>query len=177
MATSCHENTQPSPWKGAMELLEIFPLRVQGSLTGLRFLETPDDEAATRFLFDFLDKKGISIAFLIEAPGEGGNRDIILAVNHIPESSFHRELDQLRDLLKAKAVVVDEKLAVVRILGPHFDIRPGVAAIVLGHLLRAKIRVLAHAVTLTSCLLLMEESQVEDAVVLLQRIFRVPRRL
>jgi aspartokinase len=158
-----------------MELLDIFPLKIVRSLALLSFIGFPKSEASTRVLFNYLSKSGVSSFFLVEGPSEDGNRSLTLALSLDALDRCQAELEALREIMQAQAVIVEKPVAIIRILGPHFDIRPGIAGFLFGKLARSDIELLANSTTITSSLLVVREEEVEQAVRVISSIFRLPQ--
>lgn len=81
----------------------------------------------------------------------------------------------MRTAIEAKALMIEKPVAVIRILGPHFDIRPGIAGMLYGRLEKAGIEVLVNSTTGTTSLLVVHETQLEKTRRELTAIFRLPK--
>jgi aspartate kinase len=158
-----------------MEVLEIFPLRIVRPLALLSFTGLPKQEASTQSLFHYFFQNGISIAFLVEGSDKDENRNLVLAISQEELIKRQTKLEALGKEIQAETVVVEEPVALIRILGPHFDIRPSIAGHLFGNLMKAGIRVLANSTTITSSLLIIPDNQVEQTVRVLKSIFRLPK--
>ena len=158
-----------------MEPFEVFPLKVTESLALLTIIGIPDQESTTTTLYDYLHRNGITTVFLTEGSDCHGVRNIAMAFGEDLLKGIESELEALRIVLQAKAVIVEKPVALVRILGPHFDIRPGVAGRLFGKLAKAGIKVLAASTTITTSLLVVPEDKAEQVIRALESIFKVPR--
>lgn len=158
-----------------MELLEIFPLKVIASQALLVFSGCPASGHFCHILFSYLQRNGIKITLLVE--GHGGHvwRNLVLVISLEALQKVQAELETLRRAMEAQALSIEKPVAVIRILGPHFDIRPGIAGLLYERLAKAGIRVLANSVTITTALLVVYESEVEGLQRELGRIFRLPK--
>jgi aspartokinase len=156
------------------ERLTIFPLKINRPLAMISFREVPDDEAATRLLFHQLDQRGVALDFLLAELAPSMRRNIVFCVSQELLGALRKDLDRFKGLVRVKAAVIEEPVAVVRILGPHFDIRPGIIALLMGKLVAEGIKVLATSTTITSSMLVVAETQLEMTVRLLRRIFHLP---
>jgi aspartate kinase len=157
------------------DVLEIFPLKIITSQAIFAFIEYPASEYPSRILFGYLHQRGITITCLVEAPAGGGHRNLVLVVSVESLHKVQGELETLRGAVGAKELAIQESVAVIRILGPHFDIRPAIAGMLYGRLEEAGIKVLANSTTGTTSLLVIQESQLEETLRELKAIFRLPK--
>lgn len=161
---------------GKTELLEIFPLKILRDLTQLSFLGIPTRPGATRALFDFLERHGIPVKFLLEGCAGGERRDLIICVTKEAFTSLEPELQELKVRMQPQEILVRESIAVVRILGPHFDIRPGTSGLLFSALAGAGIKIYSNATTITSSTCVIPDSQVEAAERAISRTFNIPKK-
>lgn len=159
-----------------VERLEIFPLKVTEPLALVSFLGIPYQGGLAQPLFGYLYRQGIASSFFAETTGSGGFRDMLFAVDEEVLEGIQGDLESLRMALHAHAVRVDKPVALARILGPHFDIRPGVAGHLFSGMAKAGITVLASSTTITTTLLIVPLSQEEQLIRVLESIFTVPGR-
>jgi len=157
-----------------MEQLDVFPMKIISPLSMLRFRETPGDDATTPLLFNHLVAKGIIVDFLIGEFSASDGMSIVLCVSKDRSVELLRELCRSRQLARAEVVAVETPVSIIRILGAHFDIRPGILAFLMDSVLRAGIQVFATSTTITSSLLVIPETQLQPTLRLLREIFRVP---
>ena len=129
-----------------------------------------------RVLFSYLERKGIKLLLVAEGPAGNGGRNLVLVIGEEAFETCRSDLDTLREAMEALSVEVSRPVAVVRILGPHFDIRPGIAGVLFGRLQREGIEVLASAVTITASMIVVAEHQVELLIRALGSLFRLPDR-
>ncbi len=159
-----------------MERLDIFPLKVMRPAALLRFLDLP--ELASRpghsYLFRYLLEDRMNILFLTESGHERNVRNLSLVVDSERVEKRLQDLGSLRELTGVASVQVEAPVAVIRILGPHFDIRPGIVGPLFETLERGRIDVLAVSTTITTTLLVIREDQAERTVRLLGSLFRTP---
>jgi aspartokinase len=157
-----------------MELFEIFPLKITRSLVLLGFMRFPAKGNPSRILFDYFREIGIASQFLAEGSSDDDSRDLLIV---LPEKDFRRceaDLEALRSAMTAESFAVERPVSMIRILGPHFDIRPGVASLLFSRLAKDDIKVLANSTTITTSLLIIHEDQLEQTVRALNSIFRLP---
>lgn len=157
------------------EPLDIFPLKTTTSQVMLVFVEFPIDDYSSGMLFTFLHQHGITLSFLLEGPAGDDRRNLILVINEEALPKVQKELEALAESLEATALLLEKSVAVIRILGPHFDLRPGITGRIYGRLARAGIRVLANSTTVTTSLLVVKQSEVEETHRALKTIFRPPQ--
>ena len=158
------------------ETLEIFPLKIWRDLIKLSFLRIPTRPGATRPLFDLLERHNISLSFLLEGCAGDYNRDLIICIASEAFAGIEAELEEVSTRMQAQEVELHRSVAVVRILGPHFDIRPGASALLFGALQRADITVFCNATTITSSLCVISDHEVEAAERVIARTFDVPKK-
>ena len=161
---------------GSAETLEIFPLKIRRDSIQLSFLRIPTRPGATRPLFDLLERHYVPVRFLLEGCAGDYNRDLIICVSNEDFSRIEPELEEVKTRMQAHALELHRSVAVIRILGPHFDIRPGTSALLLGALQQAGINVICNATTITSSLCVIPDDQVEVAERTIQRTFDVPKK-
>ncbi|MGD8924930.1 MAG: hypothetical protein PVG64_08350, partial [Syntrophobacterales bacterium] len=109
---------------GSAEILEIFPLKILRDLTQLSFLRIPTRPGATRPLFDLLERHAVPVRFLLEGCAGDYNRDLVICISTEDFALLEPELKELNTRMQAEALELQQPVAVIRILGPHFDIRP-----------------------------------------------------
>jgi aspartokinase len=158
------------------ETLEIFPLKIQRNLTQLSFLRIPTRPGATRPLFDLLERYVIPVRFVLEGCAGDYNRDLVICIDSEGFAHLEPELEELNTRMQAQAMELRQPVAVVRILGPHFDIRPGTSGLLLGALERAGITVFSNATTITSSMCVIPEDQVAAVERVIGRTFEVPKK-
>lgn len=161
---------------GSAETLEIFPLKIRRDLIQLSFLRIPTRPGATRPLFDLLERHNVPVRFFLEGCAGDYNRDLIICISNKAFTRIEPELDEVKTRMQAQAVELLHSVAVVRILGPHFDIRPGASALLFGALQRADITVFCNATTITSSLCVISDDEVETAERVIGRTFDVPKK-
>jgi aspartokinase len=161
---------------GVTETLEIFPLKVLRDLIQLNFLRIPARPGATRPLFDLLERHNVSVKFLLEGCTGDFNRDLVICIVQDGFSRLEPELKEVANRMQAQAVEVRRSVAVIRVLGPHFDIRPGTSGLLFEALDRAGITVLSIATTITSSMLVIPNDQVAAAERVIGRTFDVPKK-
>ncbi|UCG11610.1 MAG: hypothetical protein JSU72_13885 [Deltaproteobacteria bacterium] len=156
--------------------LEIFPLRLLRNLTQLSFLRIPARPGATRPLFDLLERHGVPLKFLLEGCAGDYDRDLVICIEREAFDRLEPELKEVKVRMQPQEVVIRQPVAVIRVLGPHFDIRPGTSGMLFSALARAKVDVFSNATTITSSLCVIPEDQVEKAVRTIGRTFEIPER-
>jgi aspartokinase len=157
-----------------MERPEIFPLKAVHPMALLSFVEMPDDPGAAQMLLTYLQQAEAAIPFVLEEPTTAGRNLMMLVEPDVLEGgSDIRSI--LKELGQARELVVQAPVTMIRIFGPHFDIRPGLAAILFGGLYKAGVDLLASSTTITSTLLVAPEAQTELLLRVLRGIFRLPK--
>jgi aspartokinase len=158
------------------ESLQIFPLTILRNLTQISFLGLPSRPGATRPLFDLLERYDHSLKFLLEGCSDNSRRDLIVCITREALSHLQDELDGIKERMQPQHLVIRQPVAVVRMLGPHFDLVPGVSGLLFSTLAKAAVQVLSNATTITSSSCVIPEDQVEVAVRAIGRVFDIPKR-
>jgi aspartokinase len=135
---------------GSAEILEIYPLKIQRGLTQLSFLRIPTRPGATRPLFDLLEHHGVAVRFLIEGCAGDYNRDLIVCIDSEAFTRLEPELKKVEIRMQNQSLELRHSVAIIRVLGPHFDIRPGTSSLLFGALQKADITIFSNATTITS---------------------------
>ena len=161
---------------GSAETLEIYPLKIQRGLTQLSFLRIPTRPGATRPLFDLLERHGVPVRFLIEGCAGTYNRDLIVCIDVEAFTRLEPELKEVETRMQIQTLELRQPVAVIRILGPHFDIRPGMSSLLFRALQRANITIFSNATTITSSMCVIADDQVETAIRVLGRTFDIPKK-
>jgi aspartokinase len=160
---------------GSSEILQIFPLKTQRDLIQISFLGFPSRPGATRPLFDLLERHGFPIKFLLEEARAAGRRDLVICISKQAMERLNREMDEIKARVQPHAVIIRQHVAVIRMLGPHFDIRPGTSGLLFSALARAGIEVFSNATTITSSTCVIPDDQVEAAERAIGRTFEIPK--
>ena len=161
---------------GVTEILEIFPLKILRDLIQLNFLRLPTRPGATRPLFDLLERHKVSVKFVLEGCAGDFNRDLIICIANDDFSRLEPELKEVTNRMQAQALELRRSVAVVRVLGAHFDIRPGTSGLLFGALEQAGITVFSIATTITSSMCVIPEDQVGTAERVIGRTFDIPKK-
>ena len=161
---------------GVTQTLEIFPLKILRDLIQLNFFRIPNRPGATRPLFDLLERHNVSIKFLLEGCAGDFNRDLIICIANDGFSRLEPELREVTHRIQAHSVEMRRSVAVVRVLGAHFDIRPGTSGLLFDALEQAGITVFSIATTITSSMCVIPNDQVEAAERVIGRTFDIPKK-
>jgi aspartokinase len=156
------------------ERLEIFPLKIFRDLTQISLLGIPSRPGATRPLLDLLERHLVPLRFILEGCAGDLSRDLIICIDSKAFTRLQPELKEVEVRMQPREVLVRRRVAVVRMLGPHFDIRPGTSGLLFSTLARAGISVLSNATTITSSLCVLPEDQVKPAIRAISRTFEMP---
>jgi aspartokinase len=84
------------------------------------------------------------------------------------------DLHEIKARLQPRDFVVRQPVAVIRTLGPHFDLRPGTSGLLLTALVQAGVRIYSNATTITSSSCVIPEEQVEAAERAIGKAFLIP---
>jgi len=158
-----------------MEALEIFTPKVMRSQALLSFVQCKADELSFRVFFSYLQQNGVVITLLTEGPATDEARNLVVVISEDALGKIEADLETLQMAMRAEALVITRAVAVVRILGPHFDIRPGVAGMLYRQLEHAGVCMLANSTTITTSLLVVFENELDKVEREIGRIFRMPK--
>jgi aspartokinase len=157
-----------------VEALQIFPLKITRGLVQLSFLGIPSRPGMTRPLFDILKRQGIAVKHLVEGSWEEATSDLLICITRDAFARLQSDLREIRARLQPREFAVREPVAVVRTLGPHFDLRPGTSGLLLTALVQAGVRIYSNATTITSSSCVIPEEQVEAAERAIGKAFLIP---
>jgi len=146
-----------------VESLQVFPLKITRGLVQLSFLGIPSRPGMTRPLFDLLNRQGVAVKHLVEGYREQATSDLLICITREAFARLQGELHEIRVRLQPREFVLREPVAVVRTLGPHFDLRPGTSGLLLTALVQAGVRIYSNATTITSSSCVIPEDQIEAA--------------
>ncbi|MDY0040469.1 MAG: hypothetical protein RBS57_09165 [Desulforhabdus sp.] len=158
-----------------MERLEIFPLKITTSQVLLTFAGCPGGDQFSRTLFSYLQQRRISVTLLVEAPVQKEQVILALVVDEQALSMIEAELEALWPAIGVEALMIEKPVAVIRILGPHFDIRPGIAGALYAGMAKAGIKMLVNSITGTTSLVVVHEKDLEMTQRELRAVFRTPK--
>jgi aspartokinase len=157
-----------------VEALQIFPLRISRGLVQLSFLGIPNRPGMTRPLFDLLNRQGVAVKFLLEGCREQSTSDLLICIAAEAFVRLRGDLHEIKARLQPRDFVVRQPVAVIRTLGPHFDLRPGTSGLLLTALVQAGVRIYSNATTITSSSCVIPEEQVEAAERAIGKAFLIP---
>jgi aspartokinase len=157
-----------------VEALQIFPLRISRGLVQLSFLGIPNRPGMTRPLFDLLNRQGVAVKFLLEGCREQSTSDLLICIAAEAFVRLRGDLHEIKARLQPRDFVVRQPVAVIRTLGPHFDLRPGTSGLLLTAMVQAGVRIYSNATTITSSSCVIPEAQVEAAERAIGRAFLIP---
>ncbi|MFP3869271.1 MAG: ACT domain-containing protein [Syntrophobacteria bacterium] len=157
------------------EILQIFPVKTKRGLVQISLLGIPNRPGTSRPLFDLLERHGVPIKFLLEGISNDATRDLVICVTGDAMLRLQPEMDDIRARMQPRAVIIRESVAVIRVLGPHFDIRPGPSGLLFTALARAGIQIYSNATTITSSTCVIPDDHVEAALRAIGRTFEIPR--
>jgi aspartokinase len=154
--------------------LQIFPLKIARNLVQLSFIGISNRPGVTRPLFDLLERQGVAVKFLLEECRAQSTSDLVLCITRDALVRLRSELADIRARLQPRELVIREGVAVIRMLGPHFDIQPGTSGMLFTALMVAGVRIYSNATTITSSTCVIPDEQVEAAQRAIGRTFAMP---
>ena len=158
-----------------VESLQVFPLKIARGLVQLSFLGIPNRPGMTRPLFDILNRQGVAVKHLVEGCREQeATSDLLICIARDAFARLQGELHEISARLQPRELLVREPVAVVRTLGPHFDLRPGTSGLLMTALVQAGVRIYSNATTITSSSCVIPEDQVETAERAIGKAFLIP---
>ena len=157
-----------------VESLQIFPLKITRGLVQLSFVGIPNRPGITRPLFELLNRQGVGVKHLLEGWRDELTSDLLICIAVEAFARLRGELDEIKARLQPRDVIVRQPVAVIRTLGPHFDLRPGTSGILLTALVQAGVRIYSNATTITSSSCVIPEEQVEAAERAIAKPFLIP---
>jgi aspartokinase len=155
------------------EPLQIFPLKITRDLVQLSFLGIPNRPGMTRPLFDLLNRQGVAVKHLLEGCHQSTS-DLLVCITAEAFARLQGELHEIKARLQPRDFVVRHSVAVIRTLGPHFDLRPGASGLLFTALLQAGVRIYSNATTITSSSCVIPDEQVEAAKRAIGTTFLLP---
>jgi aspartokinase len=155
------------------ESLQIFPLKITRGLVQLSFLGIPNRPGMTRPLFDLLNRQGVAVKHLLEGCHQSTS-DLLICIAAEAFARLGGELHEIKARLQPRDFVVRQPVAVIRTLGPHFDLRPGTSGLLLTALVQAGVRIYSNATTITASTCVIPEEQVEAAERAIGKTFLLP---
>lgn len=154
--------------------LQIFPLKIARDLAQLSFFGISNRPGVTRPLFDLLERQGVAVKFVLEECRDQSTSDLVLCIARDALVRLRSELADIRARLQPRELVIREGVALIRILGPHFDIRPRTSGMLFTALTLAGVRIYSNATTITSSTCVIPDEQVEAAERAIGRAFALP---
>jgi aspartokinase len=101
---------------------------------------------------------------------------LIICIANEDFSRLEPELKEITTRMQAQELELRRSVAVVRVLGAHFDIRPGTSGMLFGALEQAGITVFSIATTITSSMCVIPDDQVATAERVIARTFDIPKK-
>ncbi len=147
---------------------------MQESLVLLTLVLEKGDKSALSNLLDLFDRFHAKIELLTEGIFDGVKKIVTVALNYGDYATIANEIEDFKSQPEIERILITEDVVLIRILGAHFDIRPGVAGLIYGALKDAKIQILANSTTITSCLLVIPGDQLDNALEAIHSVFKLP---
>lgn len=162
-----------------VEEMEICPpvtgIAIDSSQVRIVFCDVPDAPGHAAKLFDALSKENISVDMIIQsyARNTTNTNDIAFTIDKADLDRAGSVLEQIKNVLKAQSIHIDEDIAKVSIVGAGMVDKPGIAATMFKAFadLGVNIKMISTSEIKISCLVTKEEAK--EAVKILHKIFEL----
>jgi aspartokinase len=144
-------------------------------LAKIGIMGIPDRPGVAGAVFSTLGTKGINCPFIAHTIDLNGQDSIVLGVARRQLVAALDALEAIRECVGAKEVVHTGEVAMIAVFGPHFGERPGVAGVMFTALASAGINILAISTSISSLSCLIDATELDDAIQVLQEAFERPR--
>jgi aspartokinase len=125
-------------------------------------------------LLNYLHRERVELSLFLEGWSDEGILSLTVVAGTEDLKRCRRELRRLAETMGAESAEFRDGVALVRLLGPHFDIKPGMASLLFGALAKAGIEVLAASTTVTSSLIVVSAEDAGRALKVLRKSFKWP---
>jgi len=115
-------------WRKKMEEVVVTSVTFDKNQAKLSVLDVPDHPGIAAKIFGGLAKGGINVDMIIQSAATEKRNDISFTVSRSDIKKAMAILEKVKNVLKAKNVIYDDKIAKVSIVGVGMRSHPGVAA-------------------------------------------------
>jgi len=144
------------------------------NLAKIGVMSIPDRPGVAGALFSALGERGINVPFIVHNIDLNNLDNIVICVAQEDLMPALETLDTIRERVGAKEIVYDKEVGIVCIFGPHFGERPGIAGIMFSALASVGINILAISTSVSSVSCLIDGSDMDEAVQVLEEVFELP---
>ncbi len=158
-------------WKQKIKIGGIIQKR---SLAKIGIMSIPDRPGVAGAIFTTLGETGINVPFIVHNIDLNNLDNIVICVAQEDLMPALEALETVKEKLGAKEIVYDKEVGIVSIYGPHFGERPGIAGTMFSALASVGINILAISTSISSVSCLIDASDMDEAVKILEEVFELP---
>ena len=144
------------------------------NLASISVMSAPDRCGLACEVLQALGGKRINVEFIVQCIDLAQNSHIVLCVHQDDFDAALAAIHPLQSQLRAESIVSQRNVAMLSVFGPDFRTRPAIAALVFEGLASAGINIMAISTSISTVSCLIEGSRVDDALLGLQKHFKVP---
>ncbi len=156
---------------GNMEAPVVSGIAFDKNEAKLSIVEVPDQPGVAAAIFGALAENSINVDMIIQSSAQDGTNDISFTVSRPDLKRALTILEAVKNKLKAKAVVSDESVAKVSIVGVGMKSHPGVAAKMFATMAEAGINIEMISTSEIKVACVIREADGTKAVKLLHKVF------
>ncbi len=145
--------------------------------TGLSLISIeniPDHQGIAGLTFQSLSKRGINVEFIIHGLNQKGKSQLLFGVPRAKSEEVLVILNEIKPQIGNPDFVINSKIAVVSIFGPHFRELPGIAGTFFTALNSKRINILAISTSISTCSCVIPSERLSDAVKAIGEVFDIP---
>ncbi len=144
------------------------------NLAKIGVLSIPDRPGVAGAIFSALGEGSINVPFIVHNIDLNDLDNIVICVAQEDLATALEVLTTVQETIGAKEIVYDKEVGVVSIFGPHFGERPGIAGAMFSALASVGINILAISTSISSVSCLIDASDMDEAVQVLEEVFELP---
>jgi len=156
-----------------MEKVVIDGIEKSLNMAKVTLLRIPDRPGVAGEIFGALGQKGISVELLVTSAAERGSSNISFAVLQDDVEAAKEILENIKDLIGAEDISINEGVALISIHGQQLAGVPGVAGKMFHTLASSGINIDSISSSRTTVTCLIDESKIDQAVASLQASFQL----
>lgn len=160
-----------------VENMEIYKavsgVAADSSQVRLAILKVPDQPGIAAKVFGSLSRNNISVDMIIQSLEEDNANNIAFTVDEVDLNRTLSVLEEIKQVLKAKEIVVDSNISKVSIVGAGMIDRPGIAADMFEALAEQNINIKMIATSEIKISCLVDKERADDAIKALHTKFEL----